>query len=191
VFGINNLIPGWVGEKFFEHPPKSDLFSLSAEGKRQGQPSPLPKAPKRVFATVGNSEWPSYRFREPLRANLLWGVRYLKVSKALGTRLRGYNRKIRSMVQRSAAIARDDVKGFLAEGAAEETAKTKRRLFCSILRRNGGYPQYLDALSSSVIYRGRTNIDDTGSFSNFLITCVLVLQTHLSAISATEKTPSH
>ena len=84
--GINNVIPGWVGEEILATPNQNSTYVLwSGKGKAKSAVSYFQRLLKRVFMVAGIPDGHSHRFRDTLACELLLaGVDIRKVSKALG-----------------------------------------------------------------------------------------------------------
>ena len=127
--GINNLIPGWVGEEILRTPNQNRTYFLwSAEGKARSAVSYFQRLLKRVFATAGIPDGHSHRFRDTFACELLLGrVDIRKVSKALGHDSVATTEKYYgAWCKRQQQSLDDDVRASWQKAAAEETAKTKR-----------------------------------------------------------------
>jgi integrase/recombinase XerD len=84
--GINNLIPGWVGEEILSTPNLNPKYFLwSGNGKPKSAVAYFQRLLKKVFTVAGIPEGHSHRLRDTFACELLLaGVDIRKVSKALG-----------------------------------------------------------------------------------------------------------
>jgi integrase/recombinase XerD len=84
--GINNVIPGWVGDEILATPNQNPKYFLwSGEGKPKSAVAYFQRLLKKVFTVAGILDGHSHRFRDTFACELLLaGVDIRKVSKALG-----------------------------------------------------------------------------------------------------------
>jgi len=84
--GINNVIPGWVGEEILATPNQNPRYFLwSGKGKPKSAVAYFQRLLKKVFTVAGVLDGHSHRFRDTFACELLLaGVDIRKVSKALG-----------------------------------------------------------------------------------------------------------